>query len=428
MTRKEFIGLSAALPAAAQAGPNPQPAGRKPNILILMSDQHRPDYLTCAGNDIVPTPEIDRIAARGVRTHGFHYHLGFNDWFMYLGPKVQHYADEIANHPIGPQFFNTVHDDGSGLPELPGLWRGKSPWAGKVKRMKWVGSELPVEDQFDAFVARESIDFMRRYKDQPWLLVAGFLRPHPPLHPPQPWAAKYPVERMEIPAPGDASRYPKHVQRRIERMQALGPERLRAHRAGYRGNLAYVDTCIGQTYRALEELGVLENTIVIYTSDHGEMEGDHGMYQKFCLFTPSVGVPLIVSWPKVLPEGKVSEALVEYFGIYPTIAELSGTPAKTGLEARSFAPMVRDAGARGPDACFSEFALRSRQDCYMIRTRRYKYIYNHNDVAELYDLEADPGELKNLAGTPGARRVEREHAEQLRAWYDPAKNPYRPVA
>ena len=81
-------------------------------------------------------------------------------------------------------------------------------------------------------------------------------------------------------------------------------ERLRAHRAGYLGNLAYVDTCVGEVYRALERLGLVENTIVVYTADHGEMDGDHGLYQKFCLFDPSVGVPLIVSYPGKLPEGE----------------------------------------------------------------------------------------------------------------------------
>ena len=91
---------------------------------------------------------------------------------------------------------------------------------------------------------------------------------------------------------------------------------MQAHRAGYLGNLAFVDTCVGYVYKELERLDLVNNTIVIYTSDHGEMDGDHGLFQKFCLFEPSVRVPLIVSHPPSLPSGQVSDALVEQIGLY----------------------------------------------------------------------------------------------------------------
>lgn len=493
LTRKRFLQLAAAAPALPAAPGFAAQAGEpRPNVLVIMTDQHRRNYMTAAGNSIVPTPNIDRIAARGVRftnafcpypvcaasrsclltglhahstgvinntdllpwntptvahhfadqgyhtgligkmhfndghTHGFQYFLGFNDWFMYLGPQMQGYADEIANHPIGPHFFDTVDDDGSGLPELPSVWGKKRPWAGHVKRMG-VPSELSPDDQFDAFVARESTRFLERYGGrEPFFLVASFLKPHPPLHPPEPWADKYPVANMNLPPLGDVTQYPKWIRRRIQNFQRLGPERLREHRAGYLGNLAYVDTCVGELYRSLERLKLVENTVVVYTADHGEMDGDHGLYQKFCLFDPSVGVPLIVSQPGKLPENKTCETPVGYFGIFPTVAELTGTPAPRGIEARSFANQVRDPSARGPEAVFSEYNLRSATDCYMVRTSRHKYVYNHGDIPELYDLEADPGETRNRASESSFARVRNELHERLMAWYDPARNPYRP--
>jgi choline-sulfatase len=191
MTRKQFLQFAAAAPGLQAATGGAETPKRRPNVLIIMTDQHRRDYMTAAGNAIVPTPNIDRIAARGVRfanaicpypvsaasraslltglhahttgvinntdllswktptmahhfaglgyhtgligkmhfndghRHGFDYFLGFNDWFMYLGPKIQHYADEIANHPIGPHFYETVNNDGSGLPELPSVRKPK---------------------------------------------------------------------------------------------------------------------------------------------------------------------------------------------------------------------------------------------------------------------------------------------------------------
>jgi choline-sulfatase len=493
LTRKRFLQMAAALPAAPSAPGFARPANApaRPNILIVMTDQHRRNYMTAAGNSIVPTPNIDRIAARGVRftnafcpypvcvasrmsmltglhahttgainntdtlhwatptmahhfsslgyhtgligkmhfndghTHGFQYFLGFNDWFMVLGPKMQHYADEIANHPIVPNYFETVNDDGSGLPEKPRLWNKPGPWSGHVNRIG-LASPLDPGDEFDAFVARESSRFLENYGKEPFLLVASFLRPHPPLHPPQPWADRYPVEKMDLQPVGDASQYPRRVQQQIQGFQRLGPERLKEHRAGYLGNLAYVDTCVGELYSALERLDLVKNTIVIYTTDHGEMDGDHGLYQKFCLFEPSVGVPLIVSQPGTLPEGKVSRGLVEHFGIFPTMAELAGAPAPERIEARSFAKLVRIPDAAGPEAAFSEYNLRAPTDCYMVRTERYKYIYNHGDIPELYDLEADPEEKINRGADPRMSKTLAQLHDRLMAWYDPSKNPYRP--
>jgi choline-sulfatase len=495
LTRKTFLGLPAAAPlAVAQANQ------ARPNVLILMSDQHRPEYMTAAGNATVPTPELDRIAARGVRftnaicpypvcaasraslmtglyphttavinnsdrlswqtrtiahhfadagyltgligkmhfndphTRGFHYRLGFNDWFQYLGPKVRLFANDIANHSTAPQFFDTVNDDGSGLPELPALWdrwKGKGPWAGQVDRMPLdQGSQLDAEDSIDAFIARESVRFMddaSRTPNRPWLLVAGFLRPHPPLHAPREWAAQYPAAKMAIPDPGDLSRYPRHIQQRAERYRRLGEHRLKSAIGGYLANLAYLDTCLGQVYRALESRGLADNTIVVYTSDHGEMNGDHGLYGKFCMFRHSIGVPLIVSWPGRAPEGKTASALTEYFGLYPTLAELCGLPSPGRLDARSFAAAVRDPATHGPDAMFAEYNLRSRADCYMAATREWKYVWNHGDIAELYDLHSDPEERRNRAGEPGVARFEAEMKDRLFGWHNPERNPFRPA-
>ncbi len=491
--RKEFLKIAAGLAAEpalpSRAAQTPPAAATPPNVLVIMTDEHRRNYMTAAGSSIVPTPNIDRIAARGVRftrafcpypvcaasrsalltglhshttgvinntdllnwktrtvahhfadrgyhtaligkmhfndghTHGFQYFLGFNDWFMYLGPDVQGYADEIANHPIAPKFFDTVNDDGSGLPELPGVWGDKRPWAGHVKRIG-LASELSLDNQFDAYVARESSRFLERYGNEPFFLVASFLRPHPPLHPPADYAAKYPIEKTDLQPVGEISQYPKWIQQNVARFQRLGPERLKAHRAGYRGNLAYVDTCIGELYRTLERLKLDRNTIVVYTSDHGEMDGDHGLYEKFCLFEHSVGVPLIVSQPGALPENRLCAEPVGYFGIYPTLAELTGAPAPKGIDATSFAGLVRRPDSRGPEAVFSEYNLRSNTDCYMVRTRRHKYIWNRDDIAELYDLEADPAENRNLANSsPLTKRLH----DQLLAWYDPERNRYRPA-
>ena len=477
----------------------------KPNVLVIMTDQHRADLMTCAGRDLVPTPNIDLIASRGVRftnaycpypvcvasrmalltglyahstgaitnrdqldwryrtianhfadngyltgligkmhfvdahNHGFEYYMSINDWLMYLGPKVQHYANEIANHPLGPHFFKTVDDGGAGLPDIDGLWPKGSPWVGNVKKWNFdnIASPLEPEDHLDMFLAREAAKFITRYRRQPFFLVTSFMKPHSPFYPPRQWAEKYPVEKMTLPKVGDVSQYPPHIQRRIRNMVALGEKRHRAHRAGYLGNLAFVDTCVGHVYKALEKEKLLDNTIVVYTSDHGEMDGDHGLFQKFCLFEPSVRVPLMVSYPKHLPQNKVTAALTEYIGLYPTLSELAGleAPRKTTLldipgapermDAASFTGVLHDPDIEGPPAAFSEYNLRSRISEYMIRTRRYKYIFNHGSTHELYDHEADPGEFVNRINDPGLKKVRDQLRDQFFAWYDPEKNLHR---
>ena len=156
---------------------------------------------------------------------------------------------------------------------------------------------------------------------------------------------------------------------------------------------------------------------MVYTADHGEMDGDHGLYQKFCLFDPSVGVPLIVSYPSKLPENQVSHELVEYMGIYPTVAELSGTGVPRGIDSSSFAELARKPDRKGPDAVFSEFNLKARTDCYMVRTKRYKYIFNRGEISELYDLEADPRENVNRTSDTSLGRVRAELHDRLMAWH-----------
>jgi len=487
--------------------PNPPKQAGKPNVLVIMTDQHRADLMTCAGRDVVPTPNIDRIASRGVRfnnaycpypvcvasrmalltglyahstgaitnqdrldwryrtmahhfaengyltalmgkmhfvdahNHGFQYYLSINDWLMYLGPKVQHYANEIANHPLGPNFFKTVDDDGAGLPDVVGLWSGRSPWVDHVEKWNFddMASRLEPEDHLDMFIAREAAKFLSTYRQQPFFLVASFLKPHSPFYPPRQWAEKYPVDKMTLPEAGDISQYPQHIQRRVENMAALGQKRQRAHRAGYYGNLAFVDTCVGYLYGALEKEGLVDNTIVVYTSDHGEMDGDHGLFQKFCLFEPSVRVPLIVSFPKHLPENRVTDALAEYIGLYPTLSELAGLELPRGttlldvpgapqrMDVAGFADVLRNPDLDGPSAAFSEYNLRSKVCEYMVRTRRYKYIFNHGSTHELYDHQADPGEFVNRINDPALKKVRDQLHEQLLAWYNPEINPYRPA-
>jgi choline-sulfatase len=513
LSRRNFLHTAAASSALTMSSSSSEakpenannPTQDRPNVLIIMTDQHRADLMTCAGRDWVPTPNIDKIAKRGVRftnaycpypvcvasrmsmltglyphttgtikntdtldwryrtmahhfadhgyltglvgkmhfvdsnNHGFQFYTSINDWLMYLGPKQKEYAWEIANHPLNDYFFRVVYDTGAGFPDLEDVWDGPSPWVGKLEKHDFnhVQSPLETEDHLDSFIARQSVKFLQRYKDQPFFLVTSFMKPHSPFYPPREYAEKYPIHETELPPVGDISSYPEHIQQRINRMQRLGDKRLRAHRAGYRGSLAFVDTCIGTVYNELEHLGLLDNTIVVYTSDHGEMNGEHGLFQKFSLFEPAVAVPLIVSYPKHLSQNQVTNALTEQFGLYPTLTELVGLPqpqsttvsnmsnALKTMEAYSFADVIRNPASSGPQAAFSEYDLKSKIPRYMIRTHRYKYIYNEGVMDELYDHEIDPHENVNRINQSEYHSIKNELKDQLFAWYNPDRNPWK---
>ncbi len=471
----------------------------QPNVVLIMTDQHRHDLMGCAGRAEVPTPSLDRIAARGVRftdaycaspicvasrmsmltglsshttgvsantdrldwrcrtiahhfaengyltgligkmhfndahKHGFAYYLSINDWLAYLGPKSRLYANEIASHPLAAGFVDTMIDTGAGFPDVEGLWTGASPWVGAVERSGFpsMASAIPEEDQLDAFLARASLDFMRENRDQPFLLIISLMKPHTPLFAPPAFSARYPIDGMSLPAVGATGTYPTHLRQRIAWHEAQ-PERLRrAHRAGYHANLAYVDTCIGRILDHLEGSGLIDDTVLAYTSDHGELDGDHGLYQKFCLFEQAVRVPMIICDPRVARRGTTSDALVEQVGLYPTLAELAGLSEPTAkpiarwdraperLDGASFAPILQGS-ANSPEAAFSEFDLRSAVRESMVRTRRYKYVHNQGATHEFYDLARDPGEYSNRIDDPALSALIGEHRERLMAWSDPA--------
>lgn len=451
----------------------------KPNVLIILTDQHRADLMSCAGRNLVPTPNLDRLALNGVRfenaycpapscvparmslltglyprhhgaltnehrldwryrtiahqfseagyltgligkmhfndahKHGFDYYLSINDWLMYLGPKVRYFANEIANHPLVPGFFNTIIDDGAGLPDVADLWDGPSPWVGAVERWEFETMESPLteKDHLDMFVAREASKFLERYRGQPFFLIASFMKPHTPFFSPEEWARQYPIEREVLPDVGDISSYPDHLKERIAREQMVPERRRRAHQAGYHANLAFVDYCIGHLLNAVQKLSLQEETLIVYTSDHGEMDGDHGLYQKFCLFESAVKVPLIFSWEGRLPSNTTAKGLTEWLGLYPTLCDLVGIPEPTNttindwnggylsMDGKSFAHQVRHPSSEGASAVFAETLMRGREvKAWMMRTGHWKFIWNEGGSRdELYDLGADPFEMNNLA-------------------------------
>ncbi|MGA3325500.1 MAG: sulfatase-like hydrolase/transferase [Terriglobia bacterium] len=369
------------------------------------------------------TGVIGKMHFVDAQTHGFDYKLDFNDWHQYLGPKTKLVAEEI----IDP-------NSGSGLPQIDDLWRESGdPWTGFIERDNRQGytsvgriSALAEEDHFETFVARESMRFLRNHgKEQPFFLISSFLKPHDPFTPAERFAKMFQPPEMKLPETWgevDLATVPQWIQSRIHYdgscPELRFPDAARLHIALYYASLAQMDDNVGKLMGTLSELGLNENTIVLYTSDHGEMLGEHGLWQKFVFYEPSVGMPLIFRVPGVTPSNARCATPVSLVQMVPTLLELCGVPIPAGLDGASIARLLREPGAEIDSTVFAELALKTQHPGAMIRQGRYKYSYYVGDMDELYDLVADPAEMKNLAALPAYRQKRDELKKQLFAWHN----------
>lgn len=462
-----------------------------PNVLLIMSDQHKRSCMGAYGDTVARTPNLDALARKSVRftdaycanpvctpsraslmtglyshhheaqdnthsyaakhktmahhfgaagystaligkmhwvdaqTHGFDYRLEFNDWFQYLGPKTALYADELGRP-----------NSGSGQPEIDDLWRESGdPWKDARHKDEREGSvhvgrvsRLPEEDHFDSFVARESIRFLHQHRreDGPFFLVSSFLKPHDPFMPAQRFADMFKPEEMKLPASwgkADLASLPKEVAQSIQ-YNGPTPEvrdeaRAKEHIAYYYANLAQMDDCVGQLLRALQQTGFDRDTIILYTSDHGEMLGDLGLWQKFEFYEGSCGVPLLMHVPGGA-NGVVSTP-VSQVSLSATLTELSGVSQLQPNDGKSFASLVKNPAkpaTLGP--VFAEYALNTPRAKYMVRDGDWKYTFWEHDREELYNLKSDPAELSNVAADPRCRKEAERLKATLFAWHRPA--------
>jgi choline-sulfatase len=265
-------------------------------------------------------------------------------------------------------------------------------------------------------------------KEHPFFLVSSYLKPHDPFTPVERFARMFRAPDMKLPdtwGKVDLATVPQWIQKRIQYDPACPelrfPEMAKLHIASYYASLAQTDDNVGKLLAALTELGLEENTMVLYTADHGEMLGEHGLWEKFVFYEPSAGVPLLFRVPGVTPSNARCAAPVSLVQMVPTLLELCGVPIPAGLDGASFSRLLREPAAEIDSPVFAELGLKTQHPGSMIRQGRYKYCYYVGDTDELYDLGADPAEMKNLAPLPAYRQKRDELKEQLFAWHDPGK-------
>jgi iduronate 2-sulfatase len=254
----------------------------------------------------------------------------------------------------------------------------------------------------DGKTAAKAVELIAKHKDEPFWLGVGFVRPHVPFVAPKPYFGPFlPYERMELPEklPGDWDDIPKAgINYKTSLNMKMDVRRQKKAVGGYYASVAYMDAQVGKVLDALEEAGLNEKTIVIFTSDHGYHLGEHDFWAKVSLREESASVPLIISVPGKQPA--VCHSLVELLDLYPTIAGVCGLEIPSRLQGKNIAPMLDDPTVSVRDAAFS--VAPSRQG-FLLREDKWVYIQYKEDASagiELFDMEKDPEQFTNLAEVP----------------------------
>jgi iduronate 2-sulfatase len=274
--------------------------------------------------------------------------------------------------------------------------------------LSWYASPRGDHLHTDGLLAEDAcwvLERCARRQDRPFFLAVGFYRPHTPYVAPEPYFGGYPLDRMplvkgvdedvkDLPAPALGSHKKEHD-------LLTDPLRREAIQA-YFASITFMDAQVGRVLDALDDLGLAENTIVVFTSDHGYHLGEHGLWQKMSLFEESARVPLIISAPGI-EGGKVAEAPVGLIDLYPTLSELCGVEAPANLQGQSLVPIMEDPSRPGRGWTISQVMRGKKQQTffgYTVRTPRWRYTQwdGGDEGEELYDHQSDPLEQTNLAG------------------------------
>lgn len=437
---------------SSRAAGQPHP----PNVLVLMADDHRGGTLGIDGDPRHATPHLDALARQGVRfTHAYcnapvctasrqsvltgrlPHAVGVTQLPTPLPEKALTLAEWLGNLGFDTAAFGKMHfnsplthgfQERADIPQW-NLWLRAHPPVGGDKRRPWrpfvdpasqwlnaacLDSGLPEASTDSTFLANQAIDYLNQRRDNPFYLVVSLYDPHSPFRFPRELAGKFRPSDFKAPAFSDEERRLRPlVFRDLTDQDAQGIQ------AAYYSSLNHLDTQMGRVLDALEASGQAANTLVVYLGDNGYMLGEHGRFEKHCLYEPAVRVPLLMRWEGHLPAGRTVDGMVEYVDIFPTVLDLLGIATPGDLQGRSLAPLLRgEPGATGRDVVFSEYLENEEA---MVRSERFKLIvgtgrrkredgYVTSDPTpgpslRLFDEATDPGETKDLSADPAMRPV-----------------------
>ena len=445
---------------------------KTPNILFIMADQMAGPALPCYGHPVVQAPNLTRMAQEGVVfdsaycnsplcapsraslvTGQLPSRIGAYDnaaEFPSSVPTFGHYLRDMGYqtslcgkmHFIGPDQLHGFEERLT-TDIYPADFGWTPDWEEPERRLSWYHNMLSIvqagtcqtSNQLDfdeevAFHAVRKIYEMARSQDtRPFCLFVSFTHPHDPFAVPGEYWDRYEHDQVGLPTvPPLAPEQMDPHSRRVHHVCDLGryrqtEERVRNARHAYYGAISYVDDKVGQILHALEATGFSQDTVVLFTSDHGEMLGERGLWYKMSFFEWAARVPLIVWAPGRFAPGRVA-GHVSLVDILPTLVELgAGGGAAPDLadvvDGQSLVPLLQGEEAGRQHTALGEILCEGAiAPCFMIRRGRYKYIYSEPDPEQLYDLEEDPNELHNLAGQAEYDTLRRRLFEEMAARWD----------
>jgi len=430
---------------------------RRPNILFLMDDQHRGDCLGAAGAHWLRTPNLDRLVKEGALfpkaytslpsclparaslltgkspwQHGMLGYINIPDRYEHEKPRMFTEAG-YRTHAIGKMHFQGP-DHGYQSIILEEAWRKLSDKGFKCDYRQWFeanhpdkdvdatglhytdhrgGRPYPYEDALHPtnWTAEKGIEFLRTYQeDKPWFLKISFKRPHPPFDPPKRWLDYY--DKVEFPMPKVGQWAERKVPEGIGSLERTAnatrgrfPEHeIRASRQAYFACISHMDEQVGRVIKALEERGELENTLILFTCDHGDMMGDNLLWRKCYAYEGSARIPMIIRWPKSLgiktPRGQIIPQLVELRDVLPTFLDAAGMNKPADMDGMSMLDLVRGKKQHWRKILDLEHAQIYWQgnSWVALTDGRYKYIYfTLTGEQQFFDLDTDPHETINLA-------------------------------
>jgi uncharacterized sulfatase len=284
--------------------------------------------------------------------------------------------------------------------------------------LAYYASPASDEEHTDGKVAAETIALMEKNKDRPFFIGAGFYKPHCPYIAPRKYFELYPLDEISAPVAARDPTLPPAAWFTNPPNWGVDERAQRESIRAYYASITFLDANVGRLLDALDRLGLTDNTIVVFMSDHGYHLGDHGSWMKQTLFERSARAPLVIAAPQVPAKGRSTSRIVELLDLYPTLAELTSLVAPDGLQGRSLVPLLWN-----PRAAWDRPALtqvrRGPPDStfigYSIRTEKWRYTEWENGQrgVELYDESGDPQESKNLAANPQHSRLVAEMRERL---------------
>ena len=438
---------------------NANPAGKKMNVLFISVDDMN-NSLGCFGNPLIKSPNIDRLASRGVafanaycqfplcspsrsslltglrpdatRVFDLKYHFrqdlpnvvtlpqlfSKNGYYVARVGKMYHYGNpgDIGTNGLDDRAswmerYNPAGMDKTSL-ELDII--NYTPQKGLGSSMAYLSDTKGSDQQHtDGMVATEAIRLLSKHKGEPFFIAAGFYKPHCPWITPSKYFDLYNLNQFTLPAitPETRNNYPAPALESTKPWPYFGitPDQAIECTRAYYAAISFVDAQIGRLIDAVDSLGLAENTILVFWSDHGYHLGEHGLWFKQSCFEESAKTPLIISVPGKKSTGKLSTRTVELVDIYPTLAELTGLKPPSKLDGESLAGLINDPSAKWDHPAYTQ-VQRGTVPGHSVRTENWRYTewgFGEKGI-ELYDEKADPKELKNLAGKPGFAKIEAE--------------------